>query len=96
MHIVKSERTPEFLANKIGNVQTNIRSFENTLLLFSFTSEELVAAISFRPTIAQELEEEAKSSDAVALVWSRAKAGLDAKAATQAVDDLLLDCLPKK
>lgn len=96
MHIVTSERTPEFLAHKIGNVQTNIRSFENTLLLFALTSEELVSAISFRPAIAQELEDEAKLSEAVAIVWSRAKAGLDAKAAMQAVNDLLLNCLPKK
>lgn len=96
MNINHYERTPQMLAEKIGDVQTNIWSFENTLLLFAITSEELVSAISFRPAIAQELVEDAKLSDAVALAWSRAKAGLNEKAAMQAVDDLLLDCLPKK
>lgn len=89
MKIVETEQTPEVLARRIGNVTTDLRSFSNTMLLFSLTPSELVSAIGFRPAIAQELEREAKTSEAMALVWSKAKAGLDAQAAEKAVDELL-------
>ena len=89
MNIVQVERTPEFLANRIGNFTTDLRSFSSTMLLFAMTEAELVAAIGFRPAIAQELAQEAQESDAIALVWARAKAGLDAQAAERAVDDVL-------
>ncbi|MBG6074202.1 hypothetical protein [Polaromonas sp. CG_9.11] len=89
MNIIQSEKTPEFLARRIGNVSTDLRSFSSTMLLFGMTSSELVDAISFRPEIAQELEQESHESDAIALVWSRAKAGLDAQAAAKAFDDVL-------
>ena len=59
------------------------------MLLFSLTQSELVSAIGFRPEIADELEQESHDSDAIALVWSKAKAGLDAQAAAKAFDDVL-------
>ena len=78
MNIIQVEKTPEFLARRIGNVTTDGRSFSSTMLLFSMTESELVSVIGFRSEIAQELEQEAQESEAIALVWSRAKAGLDA------------------
>ena len=90
MNIIQVEKTPEFLARRIGNVATDTRSFSSTMLLFSLEPpHELVAAISFRPEIAQELEQESKTSEVMAIVWSKAKAGLDAQAAANAVDEVL-------
>lgn len=91
MNIVKYERTPEMLSKKVGNVQTNVKCIGNTLLLFALTAEEIVSAISFRPAIEKELEEESKTSESVALVWSKVKACLDSKAAMKAINDMLLE-----
>ena len=89
MKISETEQSPEFLARKIGSITRGLRSFSSTMLLFSFTASELVSAIGFRPEIAKELESEAKESEAMALVWSKAKAGLDAQAAEKAFDEML-------
>lgn len=89
MNIVETEQTPEVLARRIENVTVGLRSFSSTMLLFSFTTNELVAAIGFRPQIAAELELESKTSEAMAIVWSKAKAGLDAQAAEKAFDEIL-------
>ena len=89
MKIVETEQTPEVLACRIGNITGGFRSFSSTMLLFSFTTRELVSAIGFRPEIAKELESEAAESEAMALVWSKAKAGLDAQAAEKAFDEIL-------
>jgi hypothetical protein len=88
-HIINSARTPEFLAQRVQNVRTDARSFSNTMLMFSLTPAELASAISFRPAIAAELEHEAKTCEAMALVWSRARAGLAAQAAAQTFDEVL-------
>ena len=89
MKIVETEQTPEVLACRIGNITGGFRSFSSTMLLFSFTASELVSAINFRPEIAAELESESAESEAMALVWSKAKAGLDAQAAEKAFDEIL-------
>ena len=89
MNTVETEQTPEVLAWRIGNVTAGLRSFSSTMLLFSFTTNELVVAIGFRPQIAAELEFESKTSEAMAMVWSKAKAGLDAQAAEKAFDEIL-------
>jgi hypothetical protein len=87
--IITSLRTPEFFAQRIGNVKKDPKSFSNLMLLFSLQPAELAAAIGFRPAIAEELAHEAESCEAMALVWSRAQAGLDAQAASKAVEDVL-------
>ena len=87
--VITSLRTPEFFAQRIGNVKKDPKSFSNLMLLFSLQPAELAAAISFRPAIAEELEHEAANCEALALVWSRARAGLDAQAASNAVEELL-------
>jgi hypothetical protein len=88
-HIINSARTPEFLARRVGNVRTDPKSFSNLMLLFSLQPGELAAAIGLRPAIAKELEHEASSCEAMALVWSRAQAGLAAQAAAQTFDEVL-------
>ena len=80
MNIIHVEKTPEFLARRIGNFATDPRSFSSTMLLFSLGPHELVAAIGFRPAIAQELEQEAQDSEVMAIVWAKAKAGQDSDA----------------
>lgn len=89
MTIENTLKTPEHLARRIGNVKTDLRSFSSTMLLFSLTPSELVAAIGFRPAIAEELADEAKQSEAIAIVWAKAQAGLATQAAEKAVDELL-------
>lgn len=89
MNIIHVEKSPELLARRVGNVTTDLRSFSSTMLLLSLTPEELVSAISYRPEIEQELREEAKNSEVMSIVWSKAKAGLDAQAAAKAVDEVL-------
>ena len=49
----------------------------------------MAALAACRPEIEKELREEAKDSEVMAIVWSKAKAGLDAQAAAKEVDDVL-------
>ena len=59
------------------------------LWLYSFEPREMADAIEFRPEIATKLQIMAIRSEAMAVVWSAAKAILDTRAASQAVEEIL-------
>ena len=59
------------------------------LWLFSFEPWEMADAIEIRPEIATKLQSMAMHSEAMEIVWSRAKAILDSRAAALAIEELL-------
>ena len=59
------------------------------LWLFSFEPWEMADAIEIRPEIATKLQSIAMHSEAMEIVWSRAKAILDSRAAALAIEELL-------
>ena len=59
------------------------------LWLFAFEPREMADAIEVRPEIATKLQIMAMRSEAIAIVWSSAKAILDTRAACQAVEEIL-------
>lgn len=59
------------------------------LWLFSFEPREMADAVEVRPEIATKLQIMARRSEAMAVVWSGAKAILDTRAASHAVEEML-------
>ena len=79
-------RTPAEIASL---VTFTIARVGGEMWLFSFEPWEIADAIEVRPEIATKLQRMAMHFKAMEIVWSRAKAILDSRAAARAIEELL-------